>query len=71
MYVCICNGITDTMIRQAAAEGVGSLAELTRKTGCSSDCGSCAGLAEEILHEAQPRRRARHNFTLPLVAHAA
>ncbi|MBS0589049.1 MAG: (2Fe-2S)-binding protein [Proteobacteria bacterium] len=68
MYVCICNAITDTMIRQAAADGVGSLSELTRRTGCSGDCGSCAGLAEDILRKAQPRSVARFNFKVPLIA---
>ncbi|MFT3791143.1 MAG: bacterioferritin-associated ferredoxin [Rudaea sp.] len=70
MYVCICNAVTDKMIREAAAEGVSSLAELTRRTGCSGDCGSCADLAEEILRDARGRRP-RVRFGLPLVAQAA
>lgn len=69
MYVCICNAVTEKMIREAAAEGVRSLAELTRRTGCSGDCGSCSELAEQVLLDAHGRRRAR--FDLPLVAQAA
>ena len=69
MYVCICNAVTEKMIRQAAAEGVRSLGELTRRTGCSGDCGSCADLAEEVLRDAH--RRTRVAFRLPLVAQAA
>jgi bacterioferritin-associated ferredoxin len=69
MYVCICNAITEKTIRQAAAEGVRSMGELTRRTGCSGECGSCADLAEKILRDAQPRRAMR--FNLPLVAQAA
>jgi bacterioferritin-associated ferredoxin len=69
MYVCICNAVTEKMIRQAAAEGVRSLAELTRLTGCSGECGSCADLAEQVLRDAHGRRRVR--FDLPLVAQAA
>ncbi|MFZ1796297.1 MAG: (2Fe-2S)-binding protein, partial [Dokdonella sp.] len=49
MYVCICNGITDTTIREAAARGVDTLEELTMRTGCASGCGSCADVAREIL----------------------
>ena len=59
MYVCICNGVTDKMIRQAAAEGVRSLAELTRRTGCAGGCGSCADLAEQVLHERAPAASVR------------
>jgi bacterioferritin-associated ferredoxin len=69
MYVCICNGVTDTAIREAAAEGVSSLAELTMRTGCAGTCGACAGFAEEVLHSALPRNA--RSFSLPLVAQAA
>ena len=62
MYVCSCNGITDRDIRAAAANGISSLAELTRETGCAGDCGSCAGMASEILTTAVGRRV----FALPL-----
>ena len=68
MYVCICNGITDHAIRDAAARGVGTLEELTMRTGCASGCGSCADLAREILHEAKPR--ATRNFPLGLAVAA-
>lgn len=55
MYVCICNAVTDRQIRQAAEQGVSSMAELSRRTGCSDCCGSCEDLASEIL-EAAVRR---------------
>jgi bacterioferritin-associated ferredoxin len=66
MYVCICNAVTDRDIRKAAAEGVHSLAELQRRTGCAGACGSCADHAEQVLHESLSRR----TFALPLVAAA-
>lgn len=55
MYVCICNGVTDTTIRKAAAEGVATLSELTMRTGCAGSCGACADFAEQVLREALPR----------------
>jgi len=54
MYVCICNGVTDHQIRQAAAEGCRDLHELTMRTGCGATCGSCRELAADLLREAQP-----------------
>ena len=51
MYVCICHAVTDSTIRQAAAEGVGNLSDLTVRTGCSSSCGQCAEMAQQILTE--------------------
>ncbi len=68
MYVCICNGITDGAIRDAAARGVGTLEELTMRTGCGSGCGSCIDIARQILDEARaPKIRA---FSLPFAAAA-
>jgi len=57
VYVCVCNGVTDHQIREAAAAGCGSMAELTMRTGCGSNCGSCIGTAEALLEsEARARR---------------
>lgn len=55
MYVCICNAVTDKMIRAAASAGATTLADLERMTGCSGGCGSCADMAEEILCAARHR----------------
>lgn len=66
MYVCICNGITERTVRQAAADGVRSLSELTRRTGCAGTCGGCADYAEQILSD----EHSRVAFPLPLFAAA-
>ncbi|RYZ72221.1 MAG: bacterioferritin-associated ferredoxin [Lysobacteraceae bacterium] len=65
MYVCICNGVTDHQVREAAANGVRSLAELTMRTGCGSSCGTCLDTASTILEEHATERRAA--FHLPLL----
>jgi bacterioferritin-associated ferredoxin len=67
MYVCICNGITERAIREAAASGVRTLAELSRRTGCSDCCGTCADLAQEILEDTHRTR----TLDLPLIQIAA
>jgi len=51
MYVCICNGVTDRAIREAAANGVRTVAELRQHTGCGDGCGSCSDVAADILHD--------------------
>ena len=53
MYVCICKGITDRDIREAAASGARSLKDLRRELGVASDCGKCASCAHEVLREAR------------------
>jgi bacterioferritin-associated ferredoxin len=64
MYVCICNGITDRAVREAAAAGARDLADLTAMTGCASTCGSCGDLAMQLLRDAQRER----SFPLPMLA---
>ena len=65
MYVCICNGVTDRDIRQAAEAGCRSLPELTMRTGCGATCGTCLEIAASILDEA------RHPHELPVLQVAA
>ncbi|MFP7723097.1 (2Fe-2S)-binding protein [Lysobacter sp. A3-1-A15] len=67
MYVCICNGVTERDIRQAAEAGCRSLPELTMRTGAGANCGSCVDMAASLLDEARGLRE----LPLPLLQHAA
>jgi len=55
MYVCICKGVTDRVIREQVAAGARSLAEISRTTGCSTQCGKCFCYAESVVSEALNR----------------
>lgn len=63
MYVCVCTGITDKDIREAARSGARNLSQLSAATGCTTVCGCCAELAMEILHETE-----REALALPMMA---
>ena len=52
MYVCLCNGVTENDIREAAAAGCGSMTELTMRTGAGANCGCCVEMATQVLEEA-------------------
>ena len=67
MYVCICNGVTDREIREVAAAGCRTLAELTMRTGCGSTCGGCLEMAAQLLHDVHASRE----LPLPVLSHAA
>ena len=61
MYICICNGITDKQIRDAAKAGVTNLSGLQQELGVAAGCGTCGDAAAEILaehrqHKAEPVR---------------
>jgi bacterioferritin-associated ferredoxin len=51
MYVCICNAITDSQIREAADAGVRDLWSLQKELGVATNCGSCKETASKILRE--------------------
>ena len=51
MYVCICNAITDSQIREAARGGIEDLWGLQAELGVATRCGSCRNAASEILRE--------------------
>ncbi|MEZ5465369.1 MAG: (2Fe-2S)-binding protein [Lysobacteraceae bacterium] len=61
MYVCICHGVTDRAIREAAESGVRDVAGLAIETGLGTGCGTCTGLAQQLLDVEHQR------FPLPVL----
>lgn len=53
MYVCLCHGVTDRAIREAAHAGACSLAELAQSLRVATCCGRCADLAQTLLEVAE------------------
>ncbi len=53
MYVCLCHGVTDREIREAADSGVSSMRQLGKELGVGTQCGRCACTAREILRESR------------------
>ena len=65
MYVCLCNGVSDRQIREAVDNGCGSIGELTMRTGCGANCGSCLDMAADMIAQMQAE------LPLPVLACAA
>jgi len=57
MYVCVCNAVTDSDIRNAVSDGVRNLRQLKRATGCGSTCGCCRQEAVDVLQQALSEKR--------------
>jgi bacterioferritin-associated ferredoxin len=52
MYVCLCNGVTESQISTAVTDGgARSLRELRADLGVATCCGKCADCAQQVLHE--------------------
>ncbi len=51
MYVCICNGLTEARVREAARESGErrSAKAVYRRLGCEARCGLCLPYARRII----------------------
>jgi bacterioferritin-associated ferredoxin len=56
MYVCLCHGVTDGQIRQAANAGACRMRDLCKSLGVASQCGKCAKCAHQVLKESLAAR---------------
>jgi bacterioferritin-associated ferredoxin len=57
MFVCVCQAVTDSQIREAAEGGARTLKDLRRELGVTRECGQCASCALQCLEEVHGRKR--------------
>ncbi|MDA9721715.1 (2Fe-2S)-binding protein [Luminiphilus sp.] len=53
MYICICKGVTEQAIREEVCAGARSVDEVSRNTGCSTQCGKCLLRAQRVFEDAR------------------
>ena len=53
MYICICKGVTERAIREEVCAGARSVDEVSRNTGCSTQCGKCLIRAQRVVEDAR------------------
>lgn len=51
MYVCVCNAITESELREAARCSRGDAEQVYAKLGKKPNCGQCLNGADRILHQ--------------------
>ena len=51
MYVCLCNAVKDSEIREAVEQGLTSLEDVSEELGVATGCGCCRELAESLIQE--------------------
>ncbi|NWG87761.1 MAG: (2Fe-2S)-binding protein [Hydrogenophilaceae bacterium] len=51
MYVCVCQAVTESQVRDAVRDGVHSMRALREHLGIATECGKCAPCAHGILKE--------------------
>ncbi|HTZ37017.1 MAG TPA: (2Fe-2S)-binding protein [Stellaceae bacterium] len=50
MYVCLCNGLTDSDVRRCS-DSACSVAMVYRSLGCAPQCGKCVPFVRRMLRE--------------------
>lgn len=70
MYICICNAVKESDIRDAVNDGVACFKDLSKTLGLCTDCGSCGKKAMEAFHNAMSRSGASTNV-IPIDAMSA
>ena len=66
MYVCVCNVVTDSDIRNAVDGGARNLKQLRQVTGCGTACGSCKEMTLDILQESLAKKREPQEFLMTM-----
>ncbi|MEI7968087.1 MAG: bacterioferritin-associated ferredoxin [Betaproteobacteria bacterium] len=56
MYVCLCEGVTDSQIRRAVEGGMCTMRQLQDELGVARNCGRCACYARSLLDESLAAR---------------
>jgi bacterioferritin-associated ferredoxin len=51
LYICICNAVTESAVRECARNGACSLEQLSFELGVGSGCGRCRDCAGELLRD--------------------
>ncbi|UYY58450.1 bacterioferritin-associated ferredoxin [Sphingomonas sp. S2-65] len=51
MVVCVCNGIRERDVREAARSGASSACQAYRSLGLAAKCGQCVPFAREIIRD--------------------
>ena len=51
MYICICNGLTERKVREAAAAGQRTVKAVLRHHGVTPQCGKCLCHIRQTLAE--------------------
>jgi bacterioferritin-associated ferredoxin len=51
MYVCLCNAITDSQVRAAAAGGATRPKDVFASCGCGAQCANCTRVILSILRD--------------------
>ena len=52
MYVCVCKGVTENVIRQAVDQGAERMRDLKACLGVTAQCGICACHTKQVLEQA-------------------
>ena len=51
MYACICNGLKDKDVREAARRGAGTVGQVFKALDCKPNCATCVNGIRDVLED--------------------
>jgi len=65
MIVCQCVGVSDTTITRLIESGVGTVAEISRRTGAGQCCASCRDQIRSLLYSSTAAAHTASSAQIP------
>jgi len=62
MYVCVCNGVTDSQIIDAASKGINTMQQLSDELDVGTCCGRCTKCAKGLLRQSCQMRQHKESI---------
>ncbi len=53
MYVCLCNAVSDTDIKDAIDRGAADLGDIQTMLGAGTGCGGCREFTQELIEQSR------------------
>ena len=64
MYVCICNAVSDTDIREAVELGASDLDSIAESLGAGMGCGTCREFAKELIDQTLSQKAEHYSYAI-------
>ena len=64
MYVCLCNGVTEKQLLEAARRGLTDINDVSRELGVATGCGQCLQEAWQVIN---PKAATHHHHQVKLI----
>lgn len=70
MYVCLCKGVSERVVKACIRDGARTVQEIGFACGAGTDCGACRGVLREMIEEFEEEQYEASRLRLPVLVPA-